>query len=119
MNFSKLIILFLVLYQSSYSQISDLPKNYTKVENLEYIGNITFYYDNKTQTVLALKNDKVKWKVNATDICGKLNAKKSKIKYFELRGEYFEMVYKHKRIHIKVETGEATCEIKEAKVPIY
>ena len=29
------------------------------------------------------------------------------------------MVYKHKRIHIKVETGEATCEIKEAKVPIY
>ena len=119
MSFSKLIFLFLVVSQLSFSQSSELPKNFTKVENVEYIGNITFYFDNKTQTVLALKNDKVEWKVNAKDVCGKLNAKKSKMKYLGLRGEYFEMVYKHRKVNIKVETGEASCEIKEGKIPIY
>nr|WP_315218594.1 hypothetical protein [uncultured Flavobacterium sp.] len=120
MSFSKLIFLFLVVSQFSFGQNnSEIPKNFSKVEGLEYIGKITFYFDNKTQTVLALKNGKVEWKVNAKDVCGKSYAKKSKMKYIGIRGKYLEVVYKHRRVNIEVETGKATCKIKEGRIPIY
>lgn len=120
MSFSKLIFLVLLVSQLSFSQNnSEIPENFTKIAGLEYMGKVTFYYNNKTQTVLASKNDKVEWKINAKDICGKHYAKKSKMKYIEIRGKYLEVVYKYRKVNIEVETGKATCEIKETGITIY
>ena len=120
MNFSKLFFLFLVVSQLSFSQnSSEIPKSYTKLEGMEYIGKITFYYDSKTQTVLALKNGKVEWKVNAKDICGKSFARKSKLRYIGFRNKYLQVVYKQRLVNIEIETGEASCEVKESGILIY
>lgn len=120
MKITKFGFFLLLVFQISFGQTSDgTPKGFTKIEGLEYVGKITFYLEKKTQTILAYQNGKVKWKVNAKDVCGKRYAKKSKMKYIGIRGKYLEVVYKHRRVNIEVETGKATCEVKEGRIPIY
>ncbi len=119
-NFSKLVFIFLLISQIAFSQDSvSMPKNFTVVEGLEYVGQITFYLDNETQTVLALQNDKIIWKVDAKNILGKRHATKSKMKSIGIRGKFLEIEYKNRSLRIEIENGNPIFEIKKFRPPIY
>ena len=112
MKILKFTFFLLLLFQISFGQNRELiPKGYTKLEGLEYIGNITFYFENKTQTILAFQNEKIKWKANVMNICGKPSVGKSKIRSIQIKNNCLKIVYgKHSFAKIEMETGKVICE---------
>jgi hypothetical protein len=79
--------------------------------SLEYIGNITFYLEKKTQTMLAYKNGKIKWKSNVIKVCAKPAVGKSEISDIQIEHNGLKIVYgKHSFAKIVLETGEVICE---------
>lgn len=85
------------------------------MDGLEYVGNITFYFEKETQTILAYQTGKIKWKANVIKVCGKPSVGKSKIRQIRMfRKDSIEgitIVYgKHSFAKIEMETGKVTCE---------
>lgn len=120
MNFSRFVFLFFLYSQLSFCQNNSvIPKGFRKLEGIEYTGKTTFYIEEKTQTILALKNNKVDWKVDAKYVCGKRYVAKSKMKYIGIRGKHLEIVYKERTVIIIIETGQTECSEKIGRTPIY
>lgn len=117
--FSKLVFIFLLISQIAFGQNSvSVPKNFTVVEGVEYVEKITFYLDSETQTILALQNDIIKWKVEAKNILGKQQATKSKLKCIGIRGKFLEIDYKNRSLRIEIENGNPTFKVKKFQIPI-
>jgi len=112
MKFLKYSFFVFLIYQMSSGQNKEtIPKGYTKVEGLEYIGHITFYFEKKTQTILAFQNEEVKWEATVMKTCGKPSVGKSEIREIRIEKEHLKIVYgKHSFAKIIMETGEIICE---------
>jgi hypothetical protein len=112
MKILKYTFFVFLIYQMSFGQNKEtIPKEFTKVEGLEYIGHITFYFEKKTQTILAFQNEKVKWKATVMKTCGKPSVGKSEIREIRIEKEHLKIVYgKHSFAKILMETGEIICE---------
>ena len=88
-----------------------IPKDFEKIEGLEYTGEITFYLQKKTQTILAYQSGKVKWKEAVVKICGKPSVGKSEIRKIQIEDKHLKIVYgKHSFARIEMETGKVVCE---------
>jgi hypothetical protein len=111
MKILKLTFFLLLAFQISFGQTKDsIPKNFVKIEGLEYNGEISFYFEKKNQTILAYQNEKVMWKTNVMKICGKPSVGKPKIRLIEIGNKFLKIVYgKHSFAEIEVETGKVTC----------
>ncbi|WP_396143895.1 hypothetical protein [Flavobacterium sp.] len=112
MKITKFGFFLLLVFQISFGQTSDgIPKGFTKIEGLEYVGKITFYLEKKTQTILAYQNGKVKWKAAVMKVCGKPSVGKSEIREIRIENKGLKIVYgKHSFANIEAETGKVICE---------
>lgn len=112
MKITKFGFFLLLVFQISFGQTSDgIPKGFTKIEGLEYVGKITFYLEKKTQTILAYQNGKVKWKATIMKVCGKPSVGKSEIREIRIENKGLKIVYgKHSFANIEAETGKVICE---------
>ena len=108
----KFIYFLLLTFQFSFGQTKEsIPESFTKIEGLEFVGNITFYFQEKTQTILAYQNEKIKWKSKVIKVCGKPAVGKSKIRQISIAENGLKVVYgKHNFAKIVMETGEIICE---------
>lgn len=104
--------LFLTTEQVAFGQTNkNIPKGFEKLEGLEYTGNITFYFEKKTQTILAYQDGKVKWKEKVIEVCGKPSVGKSEIRKIQITSKGLKIIYgKHSFARIEVETGKVICE---------
>ena len=112
MKITKLAFFLFLIFQVSFGQTKEvIPKGFEKLEGLEYVGKTTFYFEKKTQTVLAYQNGKVKWKKEIIKVCGKPSVGKSEIREIRIEDKNLKIVYgKHSFARIEVETGKVTCE---------
>ncbi|AXP82734.1 hypothetical protein CJ739_3673 [Mariniflexile rhizosphaerae] len=112
MEILKYTFFVFLTFQISYGQSKEtIPKGFTKVEGLEYSGHITFYFEKKTQTILAFQNKKAKWNATVMKTCGKPSVGKSEIREIRIEKEHLKIVYgKHSFAKILIETGKIICE---------
>ncbi|HLP63145.1 hypothetical protein [Flavobacterium sp.] len=115
MKYTFTIIILFFFFQKTYCQNNDHNSNLkiedlTKLEGLEYVGQITFYLDKIENIVVAVQNGKIKWNVDLAKLCGK--KKRNKIYGIGFFGKEKKLsVYyrKNKVCEIDIETGEASC----------
>ena len=109
-TFFKIASIFLLFTQFSIAQkTNSIPPNFSKLDGMEYVENITFYYNSKTQSFLALQNDTVKWQANINSVC-KHKKKKIKIALIQIDNEYLKIEYNKNNIaKIEIKTGNVIC----------
>lgn len=112
MKIIKFIFFLLLIFQTSFSQTNEtISEGFTKLEGLEYTGNITFYLEKETQTILAYQRRKIKWEKSIMKVCEKPSVGKTKIREVRIENKYLKIVYgKHSFVRIEIETGKVICE---------
>ncbi|WP_337967860.1 hypothetical protein [uncultured Flavobacterium sp.] len=82
-----------------------------KLEGMEHSGGITFYIEKKSENLIAIQNDNVKWKADVIKNCGKRQAKITSV---FIRSEKLKVLFgKNKTAFVAIENGEIECVTEE------
>lgn len=84
-----------------------------KLEGIEYVGGITFCIEEKSQVLMAVQNDSIKWKADVIKECGK---RKAKINSVSVRSGKLKISFgKDRSALVDIMSGEIECLAKENK----
>jgi hypothetical protein len=82
-----------------------------KLEGMEYSGGITFYIEKKSENLIAIQNDSIKWKADVIKNCGKRKAKITSV--FIRSGKLKVLFGKNKTAFVAIENGDIECVAEE------
>lgn len=105
-----LLLVFLLLgFQNIKAQkISKIDYNkLSKLEEMEYVGGITFYIEKKSEILIAIQNDTIKWKADVVKKCGKRKVEINSV--FTRSGQLKVSFGKNSIAYINIENGEIEC----------
>jgi len=85
----------------------------SKLEGMEYVGGITFYIEKKSEILIAVQNDSVKWKADVVKKCGK---RKVDINSVFIRSGKLKVSFgKNSIAFVTIENGEIECLAEDKK----
>lgn len=71
---------------------------------------IIYFVEKDLQTISAYKNNKLQWKTNVINICGKPEVGEPKIRYFRYEPEkLFVVMGKHNFAEVNISNGKTKC----------
>lgn len=78
-----------------------------KLEGIEYSNGITFYIEKRTENLVAVQNEIIKWKV---DVIKKCKKRKAKINSITIKSKNVKVSFgKNNAALVNIENGEIEC----------
>ncbi|KRB54885.1 hypothetical protein [Flavobacterium sp. Root186] len=85
----------------------------SKLEGIEYLGGITFYIEKKSEILIAVQNDSIKWKADIVKNCGKRKVDINSV--FIRNGKLKVSFGKNSIAFVDIENGEIECLTEETQ----
>ncbi|CAD0001846.1 hypothetical protein [Flavobacterium chungangense] len=104
-----LVFLLLVFQNIEAQKVSKIDYGkLSKLEGMEYVGGITFYIDRKSEILIAIQNDTIKWEADVIKKCGKRKAAINSV--FTTSGK-LKVSFGKSTALVDIENGEIKCSV--------